>query len=91
MPVSVSVFSNVQEYDNKPFCICDSNPKKRIQQSVQTILKISFKAKLINEIKTQFENWYSAIPELGFNDSKYNINLMKQYLHKSLEDCGEEV
>ncbi len=25
------------------------------------------------------------------NCSKYDINLIKQYLHKSLEDCGEEV
>jgi hypothetical protein len=31
------------------------------------------------------------MPILSFNGSKYDINLMKQYLHKSLEDCGEEV
>jgi hypothetical protein len=31
------------------------------------------------------------MPVLSFNGSKYDINLMKQYLHKSLEDCGEEV
>ena len=42
-------------------------------------------------LKTQFENWYLAMPVLSFNGSKYDINLMKQYLHKSLEDCGEEV
>ena len=29
------------------------------------------------------------MPVLSFNGSKYDINLMKQYLHKSLEDCGE--
>ncbi len=28
VPVSVSIFSNVPEYDNKPIFICDSNPKK---------------------------------------------------------------
>ncbi len=28
---------------------------------------------------------------LSFNGSKYDINLMKQYLHKSLEDFGEIV
>ena len=31
------------------------------------------------------------MPVLSFNGSKYDINLMKQYLHKSLEDCGEIV
>ena len=145
VPVSVSIFSNVPEYDNKPIFICDSNPKKLIKNFVKTILKISLKAKSINEnkynhiikfldayvnnnqndldkfkerngpsniyddkqlkllsnyennvknatsLKTQFENWYLAMPVLSFNGSKYDINLMKQYLHKSLEDCGEEV
>ncbi len=38
-------------------------------------------------LKTQFENWYLAMPVLSFNGSKYEINLMKQGLHKSLEDC----
>jgi hypothetical protein len=32
-----------------------------------------------------------AMQVLSFNGSKYEINLMKQFLHKSLEDCGEEV
>ena len=31
------------------------------------------------------------MPVLRFNGSKYDINLMKHYLHKSLEDCGEIV
>jgi hypothetical protein len=42
-------------------------------------------------LKTQFENWYLSMPVLSFNGSKYDINLMKQYLHTSLADCGEEV
>jgi len=145
VPVSVSIFSNVPEYDIKPIFICDSNPKKLIKYFVQNILKISLKAKSINEnkydhiikfldayvsnnqkdldnfktkngpsdiyddkqlksleryensvknatsLKSQFENWYLAMPVLSFNGSKYDINLMKQFLHKSLEDCGEEV
>ena len=51
VPVSVSIFSNVPEYDNKPIFICDSNPKKLIKNFVKTILKISLKAKSINENK----------------------------------------
>ncbi len=40
---------------------------------------------------TQFNSWYQTMPVLSFNGSKYDINLMKQFLHKSLEDCGEEI
>ena len=49
--VSVSIFSNVPEYDDKPIFICDSTPKNLINQFVQAILKISLKAKEINQIK----------------------------------------
>ena len=31
VPVSVSIFSNVPEYDDKPIFICDSEPKKLIK------------------------------------------------------------
>ena len=31
------------------------------------------------------------VPVLSFNGSKYDINLMKQYLHKSLADINETV
>ncbi len=51
VPVSVSIFSNVPEFDNKSIFICDSNPKKLNKNFVQTILKISLKAKSINENK----------------------------------------
>jgi hypothetical protein len=31
------------------------------------------------------------MPVLSLNGSKYDINLMKQFLHTLLEDCGEKV
>ena len=65
VPVSVSIFSNVPEYDNKPIFICDSNLKKLIKNFVKTILKISLKAKSINE------NKYNNIIE--FLDAYVNI------------------
>ncbi len=34
VPVSVSIFSNVPEYDIKPIFICNSEPKKIIKLSV---------------------------------------------------------
>jgi hypothetical protein len=51
VPVSVSIFSNVPEYDDKPIFLCNSEPRKLIKQFVQTILKISLKARSINEKK----------------------------------------
>ena len=148
VPVSVSIFSNVPDYDEKPIFLCHEKPRKLINNFIQSILKISLKAKSINQIKyaniiefldayvnniqsdydrfiekngpfntfnsyddkqlillkrhlnalknasslkAQFENWYLALPILSFNGAKYDLNLMKQYLHKSLEDCGEFV
>ena len=35
--------------------------------------------------------WMVEVPVLSFNGSKYDINLMKQYLHKSLADIYETV
>jgi hypothetical protein len=64
--VTVSMFSNVPEYDNKPIFICDSEPKKLIKNFVKTILKISLKAKSINE------NKYSHI--IKFLDAHVNNN-----------------
>jgi hypothetical protein len=54
VPVSVSIFSNVPEYDNKPVFICDSENKKLIKNFVKTILKISLKAKSITENKSSY-------------------------------------
>ncbi len=51
VPVSVSIFSNVPDYDDKPIFLCNDKPDVLIHDSIRTILKISFKAKSINEIK----------------------------------------
>jgi hypothetical protein len=55
------------------------------------LFKLFLKYNLTTSLKTQFENWYLAMPVSSFDGSKYDINLMKQYLHNSLEDCGEDV
>ena len=46
---------------------------------------------ILNNLKKQFNNWFNVIPVLSFNGSKYDINLMKHYLHKALNICGENV
>ena len=44
-----------------------------------------------DSLYSQFFRWMCEIPVLSFNGSKYDINLMKQYLHKSLADINETV
>ena len=70
VPVSVSIFSNVSDYDNKPIFLCNDKPRKLIKQFVQTILKISLKAKFINK------NAYSNIIEFL---AAYVNNTQKDY------------
>ena len=36
-------------------------------------------------------NWYSVILVVSFDGSKYDINLMKQYLHQSLNNYSQKV
>ena len=36
-------------------------------------------------------SWMIEIPVLSFNGAKYDINLMKNYLHKSFDNIGEKV
>ena len=143
VPVSVSLFSNVPGYENKPIFLCSDKPEVLIDEFVKLIYNISQEALKINQrkfndlindlnlneadaeslyekylkrykddttedneklvktfesrlnhaksLKKQFENWYMVLPVLSFNGSKYDINLMKQYLHKSLLNYGQVV
>ncbi len=75
VPVSVSIFSNVPEYDDKPIFLCDSNPKKLIKQFVQAILKISLKAKSINENKY---NHITKFLDAYFNSNQIDLDKFKE-------------
>jgi len=104
VPVSVSILSNVPGYDIKPIFICNDKPEILIDEFVKTLYLISDKAKnilldkyknIINNVKDQdAENiikWCSNIPVISFNGSKYDLNLMKKCLHKSLKKYDQEV
>ena len=111
IPVSVSVNSNVEGYDQAHF-ICNEKPEVLIDDFIKYIHNISLKAEELNKIRykkiikfleklnnydeenslySQFFRWMCEVPVLSFNGSKYDINLMKQYLHKSLNDIDETV
>ncbi len=69
VPVSVSIFPNVPEYDDKPIFICGREPKKIIKNFVKNILKISLKAKSINENKySQIITFLDAYVDNNQND-----------------------
>ena len=51
VPVSVSIFSNVPDYDSKPIFLCNNKPAKLINNFIETILEISLKAKSLNQNK----------------------------------------
>ena len=128
VPVSVSILSNVEGYDNKPIFLCDESPEILIDKFVKSLTEISNKSlellskkyskvtlfldslikesmpgdyedgepledetKTLINLKNKFISWYSVIPVVSFNGSKYDINLMKQYLHNSLNTYGETV
>jgi hypothetical protein len=50
--------------------------------------KTHLKLKNAKSFKAQFDSWFS-MPVLSLNSSIYYFDLIKQYHHKSLEDCGE--
>ena len=52
-------------------------------KQLKLLINYENNVKNATSLKTQFENWYLAMPVLSFNGSKYDINFTKQYLHKS--------
>ena len=70
VPVSVSIFSNVPDYDSKPIFLCNDKPDELINEFIKTFLNLSLKAKSINEIK------YNII--IVFQDAYVN-NIQKDY------------
>ncbi len=46
MAVSVSIFSNVPDYDDKPILLCNYKPDILINEFMQTSLQISLKLNL---------------------------------------------
>ncbi len=51
VPVSVSIFSNVPDYDNEPIFLCNKKPAQLVDDFIKTIVEISLKAESINKIK----------------------------------------
>ncbi len=57
MSISVSIFYNVPDYDDKPLFLCNDKPEKLIHECIKTILNIYLKAKSNNQIKNIQYYW----------------------------------
>jgi hypothetical protein len=45
----------------------------------------------VESLQRQLQSWIETLPIIGFNSSKYDINLMKQYLFKSFNNINQTV
>jgi hypothetical protein len=64
-----------------PQSICINGPSN-IYDDKQLKLLVNYENNVKNatSLKTQFENWFLAMPVLSFNGSKYDINLINCFL-----------
>ncbi|XP_071805255.1 uncharacterized protein [Asterias amurensis] len=120
IPLSVSVLSNVQGFEEPKCFISKGDPQQLVNEMIEYLYKISeasykflmekfqlvFKEldKQLRNVRTQdnsdskgnlkrhltklrkdFEDYLKELPVLGFESSKYGINLVKQYLYTSLK------
>ena len=44
------------------------------------IQRLRCELKMLSNLRQDFENYYSTIPVFGFNSSRYDLNLIKEYL-----------
>ena len=44
------------------------------------IRRLRCELKMLSKLRQDFENYYSTIPVFGFNSSRYDLNLIKEYL-----------
>ena len=44
------------------------------------VQRLRCKLKMLSKLRQYFKNFYSTIPVFGFNSSRYDLNLIKEYL-----------
>ena len=104
-PISVSVCSNVTCYDS-PTCFVSPDLKVLLKDMVDYMTEIAthiydlasemFDVPLEADLEKKLEKCKREVPVLGFNSAKYDINLIKMELAKTLKlhktklFCGQE-
>ena len=91
---SISVCSNVPPFENPKCFISNGSPKELVKEAVKYMLHISESStSLLNEyfsdyldqiyetpLREKFRLYLQQIPVLGFNNSKYDIKVMRDHL-----------
>ena len=92
---SVSVCSNLPGYEEASCFVSDGDPKKLMKRVIEYMLRISnASATILSEyyseyldkldpddhLYEEFKLYLTQIPVLGFNNSKYDFKLMRDYL-----------
>ena len=91
---SISVCSNVPAFEDPKCFISNGSPKQLVKEAVKYMLSISeTSTSLLNEyysdyldqinetpLRDKFGLYLRQIPVLGFNNSKYDIKVMRDYL-----------
>ena len=57
----------------------EAEPEEEEDEDLE-IRRLRSELRVISKLRQDFENYYSTIPVFGFNSSRYDLNLMKEYL-----------
>ena len=76
----------MDEFISKNESYSNNNNKLKVYTRKEDIVfnTLNKNLNIAKKLKSNFQNWYMTLPVVSFNGSKYDINLMKKYLHSSL-------
>ena len=57
----------------------EAEPDEKEEEELE-IRRLRCELKMLSKLRQDFENYYSTIPVFGFNSSRYDLNLIKEYL-----------
>ena len=57
----------------------EAEPEVEADEDLE-IRRLRSELRVISKLRQDFENYYSTIPVFGFNSSRYDLNLIKEYL-----------
>ena len=57
----------------------DAEPYEEEDEELE-IRRLRCELKMLSNLRQDFENYYNTIPVFGFNSSRYDLNLIKEYL-----------
>ena len=100
IPISVAVYDtlskeSVYSVDKKPEALTEKQEAIAADVLKQHPHPSDFKT-LPGEVKEQWKQWIKQVSVIGFNSSKYDLNMVKEYFLKGVcytkaDECNEDV